>query len=253
MTVKSAALFAAMALIAAPAQATTVIDFGDTKGQSGANQSDGKDGNVRSYTAEADGTQVNVKAQGWTVINGNIQQAFLGAYSGGGLGVTSSLEGSGSGYRHTLGNGTSIDFITFQFDQLVTLDKMFLAAYGDTDAALFFDTTGLSQLAWNGASMTDILKGMSGGLLSNGTNGSAWRSVGAGDSAGDLWIISAGNFTDSYVDQFKVKGLSFNIAQQAAVPEPATWLMLLLGFFGIGGVLRRRQEADPAVNAAFAG
>ncbi|WP_068879215.1 PEPxxWA-CTERM sorting domain-containing protein [Phenylobacterium sp. CCH12-B4] len=32
-------------------------------------------------------------------------------------------------------------------------------------------------------------------------------------------------------------------AMSAAVPEPATWAMMLLGFFGLGGMLRRRQAA----------
>lgn len=30
-----------------------------------------------------------------------------------------------------------------------------------------------------------------------------------------------------------------------AVPEPATWAMMLLGFFGLGGVLRRRSAIAP--------
>lgn len=253
MTIRSAAVVAALALLSAPAQATTVIDLGRTADQSNSGRTDGQDGNVRSYSADVDGTKVNVKAQGWTVIDGTIRQAFLGAYSGGGLGVTSSVEGNGSRSRHTVGNNTTIDFVTFQFDRLVTLDQMFLRAYGDTDAAILFDTTGLSQLAWHGSSAVSILSGMTGGFLSNGTNQSGWRDIGAGDSAGDLWIISAGNTVDANVDRFKVGTLSFSLAQQSAVPEPATWLMLLLGFFGIGGVLRRRHEADSAANVAFAG
>ncbi|OHB28700.1 MAG: hypothetical protein A2790_18190 [Phenylobacterium sp. RIFCSPHIGHO2_01_FULL_69_31] len=32
-------------------------------------------------------------------------------------------------------------------------------------------------------------------------------------------------------------------AMSAAVPEPATWAMMLLGFFGLGSMLRRRQAA----------
>lgn len=32
----------------------------------------------------------------------------------------------------------------------------------------------------------------------------------------------------------------------SAVPEPATWMMLLLGFFGVGLALRRQKSADEA-------
>lgn len=38
--------------------------------------------------------------------------------------------------------------------------------------------------------------------------------------------------------------LSFALA---AVPEPASWAMMILGFGGIGGVLRRRRSDGPAV------
>lgn len=37
-------------------------------------------------------------------------------------------------------------------------------------------------------------------------------------------------------------GGTLNISQVAPIPEPATWAMMLLGFFGIGGVLRTRKS-----------
>jgi hypothetical protein len=43
------------------------------------------------------------------------------------------------------------------------------------------------------------------------------------------------------VDNFQVGG---------AVPEPSTWAMLLLGFFGIGGALRRRRSVTTTVSYA---
>ncbi len=36
--------------------------------------------------------------------------------------------------------------------------------------------------------------------------------------------------------------VNFSIAQDAAVPEPATWAMMLIGFGGIGAAMRRRKR-----------
>lgn len=36
-----------------------------------------------------------------------------------------------------------------------------------------------------------------------------------------------------------------------AVPEPATWLMMILGFGLVGGMLRSRRQSAPRVNFAF--
>jgi hypothetical protein len=43
--------------------------------------------------------------------------------------------------------------------------------------------------------------------------------------------------------------LSFSAATAGAVPEPATWAMMLAGFALVGGVLRRRRQ--PKVRFAF--
>jgi hypothetical protein len=41
-----------------------------------------------------------------------------------------------------------------------------------------------------------------------------------------------------------------NVAISAAVPEPATWAMLIAGFAGIGGSMRRRRSAGGLATAA---
>ena len=41
-------------------------------------------------------------------------------------------------------------------------------------------------------------------------------------------------------------GLGGTIVISPAVPEPATWMMLLLGFFGVGLALRRQKSAGEA-------
>ena len=52
------------------------------------------------------------------------------------------------------------------------------------------------------------------------------------------------NFNDSsYQSGLAFDGLALNDVEiGGAVPEPSTWALLLLGFFGIGGMMRRRGE-----------
>jgi PEP-CTERM motif len=40
------------------------------------------------------------------------------------------------------------------------------------------------------------------------------------------------------------------IAEVAAVPEPSTWAMMILGFGGLGFMAYRRKQAGPALSAA---
>ena len=42
-----------------------------------------------------------------------------------------------------------------------------------------------------------------------------------------------------------------SVSVSAAVPEPGTWAMLLVGFFGLGGVLRRSRR-KPSLAASYA-
>lgn len=64
-----------------------------------------------------------------------------------------------------------------------------------------------------------------------------YRQLGAGTYTLEAGI---GNATDNF-------GLSYllldSVAVTATIPEPASWAMMILGFFGLGGVLRRRQSA----------
>ncbi|MEO1047742.1 MAG: PEP-CTERM sorting domain-containing protein [Pseudomonadota bacterium] len=41
-----------------------------------------------------------------------------------------------------------------------------------------------------------------------------------------------------------------NVSVGAAIPEPATWLMMLLGLFGLGGMMRRRSGTGVLTAAA---
>lgn len=74
-------------------------------------------------------------------------------------------------------------------------------------------------------------------------------------------LNQTGQGIGSLVDQTKAAGASYVIAGESvdgsgngftfgvgglatAVPEPATWAMMLMGFFGLGSALRRRRATD---------
>jgi hypothetical protein len=59
------------------------------------------------------------------------------------------------------------------------------------------------------------------------------------DSFDDGWIVTLGKSALSVDDG----GLPPPIPGGGGVPEPATWAMMILGFFGLGASVRRRREA----------
>ena len=73
---------------------------------------------------------------------------------------------------------------------------------------------------------------------------------------------NGGNFFNAFNGTFKSVTLSFgngamvqNISQvrvtaAGAVPEPATWGLMLMGFAGVGFAMRRRKDAAPKVHFA---
>lgn len=64
------------------------------------------------------------------------------------------------------------------------------------------------------------------------------------------YLLTGGTFAKisimSTVPIFEVKQNSINFASVGAVPEPATWAMMLLGFGGIGMAMRRSRRKQGA-------
>lgn len=54
--------------------------------------------------------------------------------------------------------------------------------------------------------------------------------------------ISLGNFVDRYASLTQLNGISGEGTPVGAVPEPATWAMMLLGFGAMGASLRRSRR-----------
>ena len=61
------------------------------------------------------------------------------------------------------------------------------------------------------------------------------------------FALDAGQYSlNIYGDNRGQGALGGTITITPAVPEPATWMMLLLGFFGVGYALRRRKDEESA-------
>ena len=63
-----------------------------------------------------------------------------------------------------------------------------------------------------------------------------YRQLGAGTYTLEAGI---GNATDNFETSYL---LLDSFAVTATIPEPASWAMMILGFFGLGAALRRRQS-----------
>jgi hypothetical protein len=237
----------ALLFAAAPASAATTIDF--TTGSGSA--TDGSDGNIRSFSAGG----ITVQASAWSYYGSALHQSWLGDYSHG-LGVTNPLEGSGSsGNSHTVDNyGGQRDFVVLIFNQSVRIESAVLYPFDvDPASGTQLDNDALVSFATlMGAFTTPATALTTGSPVWGSLSGSAYDvagNLGAGYSTsfasagkyGNVWIIGASDWSlmtnpDRYYDGFKIS----SILVSKAVPEPATWAMMLFGFGAMGLALRRR-------------
>ena len=190
-------------------------------------------------------------------------QAYVFGFSGGGgilltLDGTTVVEAYDSGWYQGASHDPSNDnYIVsdgdigtnhnnfFTFD-LSNLQGSFTTA---TLSLSSYDVTGdFNYLMFDFGGDIDALTGGTGGLA-------AYNDLASG--------ASYGSFAYSASDSYNSRTLTLNAAAVAdinaalggnfalggtleagvAVPEPATWAMMLLGFFGLGGALRARKAA----------
>ncbi|MCW2393276.1 hypothetical protein M2336_001788 [Sphingobium sp. B1D7B] len=231
----SAATIAATAMLPASASASTFV-------LSGGNNSDGSIGNVRTYTG-SDGTKLEVTAYS---LNGTTLAAgAVGAYSPG-LGVMNSFPnwwGQGGDDSHTVDNNGYVDILVFQFDKIVTIDKIGLVSFGDTDINY---AVGSTNVAFNSTftianySTFNSLFGPT--ILSNGNGQDQNRDINPNNLSGNLFYVAAAFSNSGSNDSFKVNGLTYAVTQTSApVPEPATWGMMICGLAVTGYAMRRRK------------
>ena len=97
---------------------------------------------------------------------------------------------------------------------------------------------------WNGTQLFNIP------ITKVGNQETAGSGIGIPITAGAENILSVNYFSRG----FGAYGGTLNfLPTQAAIPEPATWAMMMLGFGFVGGAMRRRRETTRArVNFDFA-
>lgn len=263
-----AALGAALVIGATPALATvtTTLDLTDRPGLSG------YVGSSAIFQKTVGDETVNVRVSAWSKsVNGTISAATLGVWDKG-LGVYAGNSVDGHTNGHTIDNRNSYDFLVFQFDQDVQVNTAFLTAFNVGGEKTDIDMRvgiGSSDIAWDsifGVSNVAALLGTGynvdrNGNVNSGTTYSA--DVNPADLTGNLLFVGASfddvaqttttgtgkhkrKTTKYYYDSFKLGGLNVTTLDvpPPAVPEPATWAMMIAGFGLVGAAMRRRRLID---------
>ncbi|NET01500.1 MAG: hypothetical protein F6K61_13180 [Sphaerospermopsis sp. SIO1G1] len=163
----------------------------------------GHNGNVRTFTE--DGVSVDVSAFSSNKDGSNWRTAYLGAY-GGGLGVTNRNE---SGSHHRVDNGTSNDYVLFEFDQDVTVDRAFLDyIQHDSDISVWIGDRDGDISLLNSDILNDFTKENNNGG-SGGHDNARWANFNADELTGDTLVIAANPHGSN--DNFKLEKLDISV------------------------------------------
>ena len=182
---------------------------------------DGTDGNTRTFTKDG----ITVTARAFSRVdgtNGAWSNAYLGSYSGGGLGVTDSGEGNGNGTHRVDNVGGRDNYVLFQFSESVILDRAYLQyVINDSDISVWIGNfnnnntlTTLNDSILNGFGFNEV----------NDTNLTTdrWADVNAGKYAGNTIIIAASAVDATPEDEFKIRYLDILKPTPSSLVNTAT-------------------------------
>lgn len=145
--------------------------------------------------------------------------------------IQDTTDGNGAQNPFSIPGGNYLDVLaggsaTITFDQLL---RSVSFNWGSVDA---YNTL---TIHWSGGDKVVIGNPGGGNQQNPSNNGVFWATVGAGESISGLTFASSQN-------SFEVDDIS-----GSAVPEPATWAMMIAGFGLAGTALRRRRTVFAAV------
>lgn len=211
------AVAAAALAISAPASAATVFDFG-------ANAS-GLDTSVNPDIYSLTVSGLTVTARAYTGLSALLNQVSFAnqadvTHNSAGLGV----RGNNSGEINDNGLLSLGEGILLSFDQEVTLTQALFGNFGSSDSVGFEWGSPL-----NAGETLDALSVVGGAF-----NGSF---------TGTQFFFAANSLTK---DSFRLSGVTVD----SAVPEPGTWLLMILGFGAVGAAMRRRPATRLSVTYA---
>ncbi len=175
---------------------------------SGSSSTTGSNGNIRTFTAN--GVTVDASADSRSTSR-DWNAGYVGMYDGG-MGVTNTGE---SGSNHRVDNGTQVDYLLFEFDKDVTVDKALLqSVVSDSDISIWIGDR-------NGADISSLSDGLLQSYVkendfTNSSN-SRWADINDGGLTGDTLVISA--YTEGSNDQFKLKKLTTSVSKSVGNGE----------------------------------
>jgi len=158
----------------------------------------------------------------------------------------SSPQNNADWYGGWVANGPNSDWIAADPDNTANGDMTFTRTFyvGNPATAAILDgmwtIDDAGTLSLNGHVLSTLGDGNWGSL-------NAFTTTPSDFVMGLNTLVMQGTDTDNYLEGGRLEGIL------SSVPEPATWAMMLLGFLGLGAVLREHRRADRELAALAAG
>jgi hypothetical protein len=207
-----------------------------------ANAGQGSIGNVVSYTAGS--TIATITAWSLASTGGTFQKAAVGQWGSNGLGVCTQSESYNcSSPAHTMDNSGQIDFLLFEFNQLVNPVSLSVNTYGagGSDISFWRGTTSNSTTLLAGQTLASLASLGFGGEQTSAGVGNRTISLGTGNAT-TLLVAAKLTSADAIGDYMKVAVLGVTKPTENPVPEPATMGLLGVSLAGLGLLKFRRNS-----------